>query len=266
MICVSRDLRSIYVACMLIAVGMALENEEEGSIQVKRKLETIDGVEIASSYKEYLDLALGDLEDRVGKNTLKLSDCKDRISKRKLLMEQIDQEIQKRHVLAKELSQNDKILRARLLRSTEMKSALENLASIAGYQLDKASESLDSSLTETESSFNTTNNLSESVSLNLAKNITSYTKYINLAFNEIEAMLAFDKQTLVEIIRRIKSNQLKLDELSQLRLKVADSLTKLSQFETRLKSIMRRDEQIASSVKQLEIEMDKSSSNDNSQS
>ena len=30
-----------------------------------KRLETVDGVEIASSYIEYLDLALGDLEDRL---------------------------------------------------------------------------------------------------------------------------------------------------------------------------------------------------------
>ena len=46
--------------------------------QTRKNLETIDGVEIASSYKEYLDLALGDLEDRLKKASVKLLDFKNR--------------------------------------------------------------------------------------------------------------------------------------------------------------------------------------------
>jgi hypothetical protein len=101
-----------------------------------KRLETIDGVEIASSYKEYIDLATGDIDDRLAKSNMQLNDLQERIKKRAELNDQIEKEIVRRRNYAQELSEKDKVLRNRLVRNTEMKSALTNLADIAGYKLD----------------------------------------------------------------------------------------------------------------------------------
>lgn len=77
----------------------------------QKRLATIDGVEIASSYIEYLDLAFGDLDDRSKKNYIKLADLKGRINKRKNLYKEIVTEIEKRNKFSQELQKSDKILR-----------------------------------------------------------------------------------------------------------------------------------------------------------
>jgi len=73
----------------------------------------VDGVELASSYIEYLNLAFGDLDDRLRKHFIKLADFKARISKRKSLLEEIVSEIHKRQEISQELNQEDKTLRSR---------------------------------------------------------------------------------------------------------------------------------------------------------
>lgn len=73
----------------------------------------MDGVELASSYIDYLELAYGDLDDRLSKHYVKLADFKARISKRKSLLEEIVSEINKRRKISEELNQEDKTLRSR---------------------------------------------------------------------------------------------------------------------------------------------------------
>jgi hypothetical protein len=89
--------------------------------QIGKRLETVDGVEIASSYKEYLDLALGDLEDRLKKSNIKSDDFQDRIHKRTNLLNDIESEIEKRKAYSNELMDKDKLMRTMLIRNTEMK-------------------------------------------------------------------------------------------------------------------------------------------------
>jgi hypothetical protein len=122
-------------------VGFGRDNDPtslEDDPMMHKRLETIDGVEIASSYREYIDLASGDIDDRLVKNHAQLNDLQERIKKRTELNDQIEKEIVRRRAYAQELSEKDKMLRNRLVRNTEMKSALTNLADIAGYKLDTA--------------------------------------------------------------------------------------------------------------------------------
>jgi hypothetical protein len=248
---------------------------------LKKRLETVDGVEIASSYKEYLDLALGDLEDRLNKSNLKLADVESRSDKRMTLIQEIDKEVLLRQAYTRSLSKKDKLLRARLLRNTEMKSAMENLAVIAGYKLhsgearnqqqesDAYADSLersshDDNLTDFESisdqssaselKANLTNVLVEQLAK--SKNSSSYTRYIQLAYDEIDALLTNDKQTLIDIIRHLKTNEAKLKELDHLKEKANASLTKLSEYKVYLKTMITHDSQITQTVKQLERQMD----------
>ena len=242
--------------------------------KINKRLETIDGVEIASSYKEYLDLALSDLDDRLKKSGLKLADFQDRIGKRSNLLSEIAKEIAKRKELSVQLSEKDKILRTRLLRNTEMKSALQNLADIAGYKLssmekeqfysdlsanrnaggDESQKLINDNLT-----YILVNKMSQKDNVNVPNskmnaksNSSSYTRYIEMAYAEVDSILIKDKQTLIEVIRSLKTNELKLKELEQLKLKVNASLKKLNMFHSNLINIINRDKQIETTVQQLE--------------
>jgi hypothetical protein len=243
-------------------------------------LETVDGVEIASSYKEYLNLALGDLDDRLNKSNLKLADIDDRSVKRTALVQEIEREVLKRQAYARALTKKDKFLRARLLRNTEMKSAMQNLAVIAGYKLDSHDNRKDQSLNEVsdekidvahEENLNEFDSVDQTTGPNDSKtNITnvfvdqlvknrnnsSYTKYIQMAYDEIDASLTNDKLMLIDIIRRLKTNEAKLKELDHLKTKVAESLVKLSDYKVYLKTMIAHDSQIAQNVKQLEQQID----------
>ena len=99
---------------------------------IEKRLETVDGVEIASSYREYMDLALSDLEDRLVKSNSKLLDFNGRIEKRSNLYEKIKEEIIRRKDLSADLVVKTKDVRNRLIKNTAMKSAIQNLADIAG--------------------------------------------------------------------------------------------------------------------------------------
>lgn len=79
-----------------------------------KRLETIDGIEIASSYKEYISLALGDLRDRLKKSKMKLADFRERIQSRTNLLDQVVNEIMRRRMMAIKLTDQDKKLRKRL--------------------------------------------------------------------------------------------------------------------------------------------------------
>lgn len=233
-----------------------------------KRLETIDGVEIASSYKEYLDLALGDLEDRLKKSNIKLTDFKERIYKRTNLLRQIEHEIEKRKEYSQQLSEKDKFLRTRLIRNTEMKSALQNLADIAGYKLNSieknqyfsdsnSSENLSSILNEDETQLVNSRNLTNVLvdKWEKSKNSSTYTRYIEMAYAEVDSILATDKQTLIDVIRKLKTNEYKLKELEQLRNKVNSSLARLNELETSLTNLINHDLQISNTVKLLEKQM-----------
>lgn len=242
--------------------------------QYRKRLETIDGVEIASSYKEYLDLALGDLDDRLKKSNLKLTDFKDRITKRANLLREIEQEMDKRREYSQQLSEKDKFLRTRLIRNTEMKSALQNLADIAGYKLNSIEKnqfysnsevSNSSSLNENSNTFFSDSDAEIVNSRNLtnvlvdkwekSKNSSTYTRYIEMAYAEVDSILANDKQTLIDVIRKLKTNEYKLKELEQLKLKVTSSLSRLNELESSLENVINHDVQIANTVRQLEKQM-----------
>ena len=231
----------------------------------RKRLETIDGVEIASSYVEYLDLAFGDLDDRLKKSYVKLADFKDRVSKRSSLLKEITAEIEKRRGFSQSLSEKDKLLRTRLIRNTEMKSALQNLADIAGYKLNSEEKSKIYSksahnthempnanlflnlLNETSQNEQETRNISHILvnSLGDQLNNSSYTRYIEMAYKEVTDILTNDKQTLIVVIRKLKTNEFKLKELEQLKVKVNSSLSRLTTFESRLSTMINQDSDIA---------------------
>lgn len=209
--------------------------------KIGKRLETVEGVEIASSYKEYMDLALSDLEDRLNKSRLKLKDFNDRIAKRSVLFIEIKNEIEKCKELAKNYTDKDKELRARLLRNTEMKSAITNLADIAEYKL---------------SNRHLTNDFSVKEKISIQRNKTFNRKelnhtFIELAYNEINGILILDKQTLVNVIRKKLTNDYKLKELEKLKIEVSDSLKKLENYKHRLNQLIAHDNDVDDILRQL---------------
>jgi hypothetical protein len=235
------------------------ETTTSGVKQYGKRLETVDGVEIASSYKEYLDLALGDLKDRLRKSKTRSDHFKGRIIKRTILLNDIKSEIKKREEYSKDLLEKDKILRNRLIRNTEMKSALQNLADIAGYKLDtlnnlRKNQNNISFLNFTEKQ-NFTNLLLNRFESDNKSNTNSYTRYIEMAYSEVDQILVSDKQALIEIIRKLKTNKFKLIELETLKAKVNSSLIRLNEFEYKLLNIIKHDAQIQDTISKLENEI-----------
>jgi hypothetical protein len=178
------------------------------------------------------------------------------------LLNDIESEIKKRKEYSIDLQDKDKMLRNRLIRNTEMKSALQNLADIAGYKLNtlnslKKNLNNISFLNFTEKQKNYTNLLinrfgSDTKSLNS----NSYTRYIEMAYAEVDQILIADKQTLIEVIRKLKTNKSKLKELIQLKIKVNLSLNRLNEFESKLVSMIKHDTQIQSTINKLETQID----------
>jgi hypothetical protein len=217
---------------------------------------------------------LDDLQDRLKKSNLKLNGLKERIEKRTSLLNEIDNEIKKRKEYSLHLTESDKILRTRLLRNTEMKSALQNLADIAGYKLNEAEKEK----FYADLSFNSNNDLkientmnenNENLTYSLVKrlipnenklnkiinNSGSYTRYIEMAYSEVESILVKDKQTLINLIRKLKTNDNKLKELEKLKVNVNSSLNRLNEYNANLINIINRDKQIETTVKQLESQI-----------
>ena len=176
------------------------------------------------------------------------------------------------------MSSKDKLLRTSLIRNTEMKSALQNLADIAGYKLNSAENTQFTNSDDTKvktanllllsqnypilinetnqsKSRNITSILVDSLS-DIAKNNT-YTRYIELAYAEVNNILSNDKQTLIEVIRQLKTNEYKLKELEQLKIKVNASLKRLIEIESKLNNMIVHDTQIAKTVNQLEKQIKK---------
>ena len=88
-----------------------------------------------------------------------------------------------------------------------------------------------------------------------SKNSSTYTRYIEMAYSEVDSILANDKQTLIDVIRKLKTNEYKLKELEQLRIKVNISLTRLNELESSLTNLIKHDLQISNTVRQLEKQM-----------
>jgi hypothetical protein len=206
-------------------------------------------------------LALGDLEDRLKKASVKLLDFKNREIKRGNLLQEIDNEIENRHAFSKELNEKDKLLRSRLLRNSELKSALRNLAELAGYKLNDKNFAESSSDTFQDmkeiNPLEIVVNLTDISNNNDKKNNSAYTRHIQMAYNEIQSIMINDKQTLIDVVRKIKTNENKLKELEMLKIKVNASLVKINSYESNLRRIIAHDSQIANSVKQLDEELNR---------
>lgn len=233
-------------------------------------METIDGIEIASSYKEYIDLALGDLKDRIKKSRIKIDDFRKRIDKRTRLLDEVVREINRRKSYALKLTENDRLLRKSLIRSNEMKKAINNLAHIAGYKLSEGKFSLNKSNPSDEDLNNqdglTSNEQPARNGNDEADNDDSQVKsspdeenfydkrvknasyvemiYIQMTYNRVNEILARDKQMIIELVRRIKNNSFKLKELEKLRLKIDNQLAKLKLFDAKLADFVRNEIEI----------------------
>ncbi len=203
-----------------------------------------------------------------------MGDLKERIEKRTSLLNEIDREIKKRKDYSLHLTDKDKILRTRLLRNTEMKSALQNLADIAGYKLNEAEKEkfyADLSFNNNNNNIKLENNMNDNENLTyaLVKRLTtsdnkpnriinnsgSYTRYIEMAYSEVESLLVKDKQTLIDVIRELRTNDIKLKELEKLKLNVNSSLNRLNEYNANLINVINRDKQIETTVKQLESQI-----------
>lgn len=153
-----------------------------------------------------------------------------------------------------------------------MKSALLNLADIAGYKLNTLEKlsgntlqennnnnktSLTEDLTEKQKKY-TNLLLMNTLGGNSQKplNTSSYTRYIEMAYSEVDQILINDKQALVDIIRKLKTNKTKLSELEQLKIKVNTSLNRLNEFESKLLSMINHDTQIENTINKLETQID----------
>ncbi len=178
------------------------------------------------------------------------------------MLNDIESEINKRKEYSIDLQDKDKMLRNRLIRNTEMKSALQNLADIAGYKLNtlnsfKKNLNNISFLNFTEKQKNYTNLLiNRFASDTKSLNSNSYTRYIEMAYAEVDQILIADKQTLIEVIRKLKTNKSKLKELVQLKIKVSLSLNRLNEFESKLVNMIKHDTQIQSTINKLETQID----------
>lgn len=258
-----------------------------------KRLETIDGIEIASSYKEYIDLALGDLKDRLKKSKMKVNDFRERIEKRTSLLDEVVKEIMRRRVLALKFTEKDKLLRKRLIRNTEMRSAIQNLAEIAGYRLNRRDQASFDKISSNEysklrddatnddsqdryesvgskypESSNETVDAAENGGVDLGENNealqnNSYTVYIEMAYNQINAILTKDKQIIIDLIRRKKNNDFKLKELEKLRLKVSNSLVKLKEFDENLTELIKNDVNIENILVKLSMKYKQQANNSN---
>ena len=89
----------------------------------------------------------------------------------------------------------------------------------------------------------------------IINNSGSYTRYIEMAYSEVESILVKDKQTLINLIRKLKTNDNKLKELEKLKVNVNSSLNRLNEYNANLINIINRDKQIETTVKQLESQI-----------
>ncbi len=80
---------------------------------------------------------------------------------------------------------------------------------------------------------------------------STYTRYIEMAYAEVQSILGVDKQTLIDVIRKIKDNEEKLSELDKLKQKVTSSLQRLKYMNARLDNTLKQDNDVAHILHQL---------------
>lgn len=220
----------------------SIMTEEDELQKVEKRLETVDGVEIASSYREYMDLALSDLEDRLAKSESKLRDFNGRIEKRDNLFEKIKLEIVRRKSVSAEFSRKEKDVRNRLIKNTAMKSAIQNLADIAGYKLSHENVHFNQKTLDSNAEINVTN---------LQDKVLNNT-YIELAHYEISGLLSSEKQQLVTLVRDKMNNDHKLGQLEKLETSVESSLVRLKELVERLSELIEHDNDIRDILRRLQ--------------
>lgn len=153
-----------------------------------------------------------------------------------------------------------------MIRNIEIRSAIQHLAEIAGYKLSSSGgsqlseevnvssnqldyEMLASRVFENTDAVNNTavepealvSEESEPPLAALNQQMSNYTLHIQAAYNQVNQLFARDKQYIIELIRRKKSNDFKLKELDKLRVKVSNSLSKLKQLDENLGQMIRND-------------------------
>jgi hypothetical protein len=72
-----------------------------------------------------------------------------------------------------------------------------------------------------------------------------------MAYSEVQSILSNDKQTLIDVIRKVKDNDDKLIELDKLKHKVGSSLKRLEYMNTKLDSTLKQDTDVAHILHQL---------------
>ena len=225
----------------------------------KKRLETVDGVEIASSYKEYVELAIDDINDRMTKNTVQLNYTLNLLGSREKLFSNIDLEISRIKSYIEELLEKLKSLRDRLRHNTRMKAALVELAKIAGFSLkDKQNLPI---LTSNENKTMLKRSLATTLLLDRKNggykmlDNNTYNQYIEMAYAEVNSVLASDKQMLLEVIRQKKDNAKRLKMLEALKLKVENSLKRFKLRADKLTDLIKKQTEIRNVLTQLKIFM-----------
>lgn len=149
-----------------------------------------------------------------------------------------------------------------------MKSALLNLADIAGIKINLSSQNSENNIgyehvannQVSDGYINILRNSTDpqafshflkSVNLNRTNN-TTYTQYIEMAYTEVSQILVKDKQTLIENFRTLKTNENKLVELEQLKVKVSNSLARLKTFKARMNVLITHEAEITNILLGLE--------------
>lgn len=250
------------------------QSTNSDELKHKKRLETVDGVEIASSYKEYVELAIDDVNDRLNKNSVQMNYTMKLIATREKLRIEIDRETSRRYSNADELREKHKTLRDRLTHNTKMKDALVELANIAGFSLkdhkktDGSSRIIESSDDDTQLVDDNPENKTIITGESLAKKIflsqgnayklgdnNSYNQYIEMAYAEVNTVLSADKQMLIEVIRQKKDNDKRLKKLETLKLKVENSLKRFNIRADKLTDLIKKQTKIKNVLTQLKAFM-----------
>ena len=253
--------------------GEMSQSPNNDELKHKKRLETVDGVEIASSYKEYVELAIDDVNDRLNKNFIQMNYTEKLIVTREKLRVEIDRETSRRYSNADELREKHKTLRDRLTHNTKMKDALVELANIAGFSLKDNKKSDNNRLTESNDeeaqlidegenkTLLTGDSLAKKIFLSQGNNFkigdnNSYNQYIEMAYAEVNTVLSSDKQMLIEVIRQKKDNDKRLRKLETLKVKVESSLKKFKIRADKLADLIKKQIEIKTVLTQLKSFME----------
>ena len=231
---------------------------------IEKRLETIDGVEIASSYKEYIELALNDLDDRLNKSNSTINDFRERIQKRTKLLNEITNEVNQRKTIRKSLEIKEKTLRNVLVKNTEIKSAVENLANVAQVKLasshDRANQFSINNLNIIEiidQDGNLTNERNKepqstnTYNLDSLKHRDPNNTYIQTAYDDLNEILTHDKRVLIELAKSRLENEYKIKEFEKLQQRVETSLQKIKELENNLSKLINHDNDVKEILRQL---------------